>query len=671
MALQNCPTCLRYWLDSGRNLYGYRFLIRGKHIPKAHPTAFSETSSSQLKPDLLQLKSYIIEQRKSDPSWYFPLYRAAVDGDWEKTKSILDRHGEDALRAKNLSGTALHVAVGRGPRTIIFVRKLLERLTEEDLEAKNIDGCTPLDIAARAGNVEAAKALVEKHPQLLYIPSSDDSFPIHSAAEYGHKEMLLYLLEVTQQGQCPDPYDPIGSGPKLLCLIIQAEFYDVALHLVKRMPELVVSGKDPNQYLLTIAKKPSAFSCWRSKGVFLPIIYACMPELPQKQSYRHITLDIENAASEQNLSGLQKIHQVLWGTFEKIAPVLKHIKSEKLKGHQAKELVKCLCQEAAIFLKTSTDTVLLFKIPLLRAAENGIPEIVKEITDAFPEAVWCDGDVFRLAIENRHHEVYNLLFEMDDIYVDRVSRSIEEETGDNILHLAGRLAACNQLSSVPCAPLRMQRELQWFKEIESLVKPSYKSKRNNEGKTPQEVFTECHKKVMSDEKKWVRRTASSYAIGAVVFATVSFVAAIKVPRLSDNDRQMLGLERRASSNMFEVANAISLFSSCASVLMFLSILTSRYEEGDFLRAVPARLIIGFLTLFIFPVSMMVALSSRIYLMRGHGHQTWILGCVIVLYCVLVSIILGEAINNAFLSGVFRKRSKSKSPIWSSFFKKLN
>ncbi|KAL9686469.1 hypothetical protein QQ045_023929 [Rhodiola kirilowii] len=660
MALQNCPTCLKYWLDSGRNLYGYRFVIRDQHIPRAHPTASSSSKPKPggediANPDPPQLKSYIREQRESDSS----LYRAAMDGDWEKAKSILDRHGEDSLRAEigARSATALHVAVRSGPRSIIFIQKLLEHLTEADLEAKNIDGSTPLDIAARVGNVKAAKVLVEKHPQLLYIPSSDESFPIHSAAEYGHKEMFFYLLEVTQQGQCPDPYDSKGSGPKLLYLIIQAEFYDVALHLVKRMPELVVSGKDPYQYLLAIAENPSAFSYWRSKGVFLPIIYACMPELPLKLSYQHITLDIDNAAREQNLS----------------APVLKDIKSEKMKGHQAKELVKCLCQEAANFFKTSTDIVLLFKMPLLRAAENGIQEIVKEITDAFPEAVWCDGDAFRLAIENQHHEVYNMLFEMDDIYVDRVRQSIEEETGDNILHLAGRLAACNQLSSVPA--LRMQRELQWFREIESLVEPSYRSKRNNERKTPQEVFTECHKKLMSDGKKWMRLTANTCAISAVVIATVSFVAAIKVPRWirADNDRQMLGLER--ASNMFEVANTISLFSSCASVLMFLSILTSRYEEGDFLRALPARLIIGFLTLFISTVSLMAAFSSRLYLMFAHGHETWILGCVIVLCCVLVamfaSMSLGEAINNTFLSGIFRKRSRSKSPIWSSFFKKLN
>ncbi|PWA40779.1 PGG domain-containing protein [Artemisia annua] len=47
-----------------------------------------------------------------------------------------------------------------------------------------------------------------------------------------------------------------------------------------------------------------------------------------------------------------------------------------------------------------------------------------------------------------------------------------------------------------------------------------------------------------------------------------------------------------SDLLHEVADAISLFSSAASILMFLSILTSRYAERDFLKSLPKKLTLG-------------------------------------------------------------------------------
>uniref|UniRef100_A0A7N0TIP4 Uncharacterized protein n=1 Tax=Kalanchoe fedtschenkoi TaxID=63787 RepID=A0A7N0TIP4_KALFE len=215
----------------------------------------------------------------TDKSWYFPLYEAAMAGDWENAKQIIDQNGGETLRAKirGYSETVMHVAVGSGPRTTPFVAELLKLSTPADLEVKNIEGCTPLGIAAKVGNVEAAKLLVAKNPRLLYVASRDGScFPIHSAAENGHREMLLYLLRVTREGQVPDPYDPDVSGPRLLRLIIQAEFYDAALQLLERRPKLATSGMQTNQSLLILAENASAFSpSGRNGGVLQPLIYTC------------------------------------------------------------------------------------------------------------------------------------------------------------------------------------------------------------------------------------------------------------------------------------------------------------------------------------------------------------------------------------------------------------
>ncbi|CAM8903929.1 unnamed protein product [Rhodiola kirilowii] len=259
--------------------------------------------------------------------WHLDLYTAALHGDFKKGLSILEQHREVARKAiidARSGGTVLHVAVGSGPTSIPLVRILVSRSTNADLEVKNADGCTPLEIAARVGNLEAAKVLIEKHSELLYIPSSSrkSDFPIHTAARYEHKEMICYMLTVTETGHSPDPYDPEGSGHKLLRLIIKAELYVDAFALIERVPELGVSEKEPALTIRTfntIAKNPSAFA----------------------------------------------------------------------KGLQVKKLLKTLCEKAAENFKMPNDAVFLLKEPLIRAAENGIQEMVKEITDAFPRVDWC------------------------------------------------------------------------------------------------------------------------------------------------------------------------------------------------------------------------------------------------------------------------------------------
>ena len=65
--------------------------------------------------------------------------------------------------------------------------------------------------------------------------------------------------------------------------------------------------------------------------------------------------------------------------------------------------------------------------------------------------------------------------------------------------------------------------------------------------------------------------------------------------------------------VFIISDALSLFSSSTSVLMFLGILTSRYAEEDFLESLPRKLIIGLSTLFLSIASMMVAFSTCILL----------------------------------------------------------
>jgi hypothetical protein len=63
--------------------------------------------------------------------------------------------------------------------------------------------------------------------------------------------------------------------------------------------------------------------------------------------------------------------------------------------------------------------------------------------------------------------------------------------------------------------------------------------------------------------------------------------------------------------VFVVSDALALFSSMASLLMFLGILNARFSEEDFLVALPQKLIIGLAFLFLAIASTMAAFGQAL------------------------------------------------------------
>ncbi|GJX96451.1 hypothetical protein Tco_0352249 [Tanacetum coccineum] len=69
---------------------------------------------------------------------------------------------------------------------------------------------------------------------------------------------------------------------------------------------------------------------------------------------------------------------------------------------------------------------------------------------------------------------------------------LTDYNGNNMLHLAAMRTRKKNLEDVPGAALQMQRELLWFKEVERMIPPSFRERKNNDGFTPRELFTMEH-----------------------------------------------------------------------------------------------------------------------------------------------------------------------------------
>ncbi|XP_022894975.1 uncharacterized protein LOC111409210 isoform X1 [Olea europaea var. sylvestris] len=636
------------------------------------------STSSNLDPNLTDNTN-----TEKDLSFYLPLYKAAIKGDWESASILFDSNPEavTARITKNLE-TILHIAVGRS-EAIHFVEKLVELMPDEALPLTSKFSENALHYAAKYGNTKAANILVTRDPGLSHIWNDTNLLPLHLAALFGHKEMVLFLLSVTKDNIQPNPFAD-KPGITLLMAIVHSGFFDVALDLVQCYPKLAVTiSPGGNTALSILAGKPSAFLSGSSLGFWQKFIYSCVPVKLAKISYRQNRNDIENFSEPppkhigicyrvliQNfrkdylLFACQKLHKKFWEVIQAIVPHVKHIHETKLMHCQAIELVKFLCMEIPHTDNSTSGSI--YKPAVINATTLGHYEVLEEILKAFPSAIWSldkeNHDLFQMAVINRHDTIFNLLYELDE-HAHLVTQNTDNHD-NNILHLAGKLAPQHRLNLVAGAALQMQRELQWYKEVQKFVTPSYTGKENSEGKTPAMVFTEEHKDLIEKGEDWLKETAKSCTFAGTLIATVVFAAAITVPGGSSGESGIPIFEKERPFIVFAISNAVSLFSSVTSVLMFLSVLTSRYAETDFLYSLPNKLIIGLLNLLLSLGTMTIAFSAAIYIVFGHKKTMILIPLIVlarlpvILFLPLQYPLLKDMIRSTYGPGIFGKRKKS-------------
>ncbi|KAJ8429477.1 hypothetical protein Cgig2_011063 [Carnegiea gigantea] len=128
---------------------------------------------------------------------------------------------------------ALQIAAAA--KQVNFVRNLVDKMSNTDLELRNTSGNTAFCFAATSGVVEIAKVVVERNGELPNIRGSAGMTPLHMAMLMGHKEMVLYLLTVTHFEKL-SKFDRI----EFLNSSIEADLLDVALHFLEQDKTLAV-----------------------------------------------------------------------------------------------------------------------------------------------------------------------------------------------------------------------------------------------------------------------------------------------------------------------------------------------------------------------------------------------------------------------------------------------
>lgn len=156
-----------------------------------------------------------------------------------------------------------------------------------------------------------------------------------------------------------------------------------------------------------------------------------------------------------------------------------------------------------------------------------------------------------------------------------------------------------------------------------IMPPSCREMKNSDGKTPRELFTIEHIELLRSGEQGMKNRASSCMIVAALMAIMVFSAAITVPGGGDDKTGMPIHLTETWFKVFAVSDAVALSCSVVSVAFFLSILTSRFAEDDFVKSLPVKLLVGLSALFMSIISMLVAFSSTFFLAYDHGLN-WVI-----------------------------------------------
>ncbi|KNA15068.1 hypothetical protein SOVF_101590 isoform A [Spinacia oleracea] len=554
------------------------------------PTSSSATVPPPPRPPPPPLSAVISSSRADFLKFGLPLYKAALEGNWPAAEQILQQ-SPDWIRHPIAKGGERVLHIAAAAKRTHFVKELVKLMIEgniDDLALSNDAKNTALCLAATSGVVEIAKVMVDNNGALPNIRGSQDMTPLQMAVLLGRRDMVWYLIGVTDNNQLTD-VDRIA----ILTSSINTNLFDVANHILKEHPELALLRDGKRETALhALARKPVRSGDYHEQSIWKTLV-----GLGGKLA--------QGKFPQQSLE-LQLV-QRLWD-----------------------EVIKQ--EDKNISRLIGSPWRLLFI-----AAKCGNVEFLTTLIRTYPDLIWKvdeeNRSIFHIAIINRHEEIFKLIYELgaikDLIAVDK------DGNDNNMLHLAGALAPSHRLNCVSGAALQMQRELLWFKAVEKVVSSEYAEAENKSYKTPRALFTERHEGLRAKGEEWMKQTAQSCSVVAALIATVVFAAAFTLPGGIDSKGTPVFVNRRLFI-VFAICNALSLFSSCAAILMFLSILTSRYAEHDFLKSLPLKLMLGLTGMFISIVTMMAAftVTSFITFREGVKSVNWIIPIPIALFAAV-------------------------------------
>ncbi|KAK3438711.1 hypothetical protein EUGRSUZ_C03494 [Eucalyptus grandis] len=561
-------------------------------------------------------------EEEVDEPYYRPLLRAAFQGNWESATRFFKRDATSkTAKITSRSETLLHIAALSAQDQ--FLENLVKLLSPnlEALEMVDCDGRTALHNAVMCGRIRMVKALVRSNPKLTQLADNEGRIPLGiSALETSmHKEITWFLAKSTTDDGPSRPF----SNPSAIDTFIDLAYaghHDINLYLVGRYPHLLTmkSTNHPGKSLLWVL---AAMESYFPSGTKLSVVEALIYKFPK----------------------IKRLHEVK----------LRHVAAVKL----AKQI--CL----AISHMNITEIIEFFEDGdlLFQATTKGISELVKLCIQFFPDLIWISPygvSLTRHAMIFRQERTLRLFLKVSSTNeMSLVPAPTRQESFYMMAAVASYDPKFDSEINVAGAAFKLQRELQWYKAVEKWVAPIARAgKKDN--KTYWNKFGENHKGLLVNGEKWMKDTANSCMLISTLIATILFAAAFTVPGGNDNNSGVPLLLGEDSLLIFAISDALGLFSSVTAILLFLAILTSRYEVQDFLHSLPKKIIMGLSLLFLSLAFMLVAFAATLTMVLDKRLE-WVLipitllaSIPVALFAILQLPLLHQMVKSTFGPSIF-------------------
>ncbi|KAJ8647548.1 hypothetical protein MRB53_000571 [Persea americana] len=187
-------------------------------------------------------------------------------GEWNSVLKILSQDCPTTsifrlLPMNSSKDTFVHLAATEGQTEV--VRKLLKLTKENDMGAgaplANVTGNTPLHLAAAHGHEETCRSIIEEAPEMGAARNVDGETPIFVAALSGSKKAFSTLSSMLTDAK-DIALVRRNDGDTILHCAVSGEYFDLASEIIERFSQLVYYRNERGLTPLHIlANNPSAF----------------------------------------------------------------------------------------------------------------------------------------------------------------------------------------------------------------------------------------------------------------------------------------------------------------------------------------------------------------------------------------------------------------------------
>nr|POE66721.1 ankyrin repeat-containing protein itn1 [Quercus suber] len=529
---------------------------------------------------------------------------------------------------RNKAGESpLFLAAFHGNRQIfLYLHFLLLKASDKDLKSidpayRRNDGETALHCAIRWEYFDLAFEILQVEPSLAYAVNELGITPLHLLAsiyveELEHETVRKELVDLVTKGSSVEDITHKFPENYQTCIA----FYQVLLKMAQSGMEWFLLFY---QVLLKMAQSVIERCKSKNEDVENPNAQKVTGQSEQKGRNE----DVKNP-NGQNVTGQSEQQQKEeTPKMEKTETPLLILLPDKRKRPETVKIEIPVLVAAKDGITKMVDQILQnypidtndiskekTEIVILLAARNGITEMVEYILKEFPVAINYmnkDKNIVLLAAENRQTHVLQHLLEQEFVKCKLIHEVDANE--NNALHLAAQIGK-QKPWLIPGAALQMQWEIKWYEFVKDNMPQHFCYQVNKEGMTPEEIFNETHEELVKSGGEWLNKTSESCSVVAALIATVAFASSTTIPGSINETNGAPNLESHSMLTIFAVSSLVALCFSITALFSFLAILTSRYEQKDFRRDLPKKLLLGLTSLLVSITSMLISFCAGHYFM---------------------------------------------------------